>query len=609
MPEPVEWLPDGTPRNPRWDDIYRSAAGGLEQARHAFLHGCDLPAAWAAQPQWRILETGFGLGLNFLAVWRAWQTDPQRPRLLHVSSIEAWPVAASDLLRSAAPYPELLPLAQQLAAQWFGLVPGFHRFVFEGGQVLLTLCVGDVKEMLRAQDFSADAVFLDGFSPARNPQMWDLHTLKAVARLCRRGARLASWTAVGQVRQDLAQCGFVVRKAEGLPPKRHSLLAVFDPVWQPKGLRSAGAPAPGRCVVIGAGLAGAAVAASLARRGWQVLVLDAAMAPAAGASGLPAGLLVPHYSPDDNLLSRLTRSGMRLTLQQATALLRKNEDWQDSGVLEHRVQAQKAPTAAVDGEHAAWSCVADLEQKRQAQLPDDAVALWHPTAAWIKPAALVHAWLRQPGVSWHGGAQVDRIVRHADSWQIFDASAALQAQAELVVVAAANASAALVPDGLQLQPIRGQVTWATREPGQVLPPFPVNGSGYFIPAVPLDGQAAWLCGATFGREETDLAPRVADAAANLQQLLGLLPASAAQLEPAFAKGAVRAWTGVRCAATDRRPLLGEAAPGLWLSTAMGSRGLTFAVLCAELLAARLHGEPLPVPRKLAAALDVERRRG
>ena len=172
MGEVVAWDGDGTPRSPRFDDIYRSAAGGLAQARHVFLQGCGLPAAWAGQAQWRIFEAGFGLGLNFLATWEAWRSDPQRPRLLHYASIEAWPVDADDLLRGAAGHPELEPLAQALAAQWHGLTPGFHRLAFEGGRVLLTLCVGDIAAMLREQAFRADSVFLDGFSPERNPQMW-----------------------------------------------------------------------------------------------------------------------------------------------------------------------------------------------------------------------------------------------------------------------------------------------------------------------------------------------------------------------------------------------------------------------------------------------------
>jgi tRNA 5-methylaminomethyl-2-thiouridine biosynthesis bifunctional protein len=93
MSEVVSWDDDGTPRSPRFDDIYRSAAGGLEQAQHVFLDGSGLGAAWAGRARWRVLEAGFGLGLNFLATWHAWRCDPQRPRLLHFVSIEAWPVA------------------------------------------------------------------------------------------------------------------------------------------------------------------------------------------------------------------------------------------------------------------------------------------------------------------------------------------------------------------------------------------------------------------------------------------------------------------------------------------------------------------------------------
>src|SRR3954468_22900923 len=141
MSEAVDWGDDGTPRSPRFVDIYRPTAGALEQAQHVFLQGPDLVQAWAGQPRWRVLETGFGLGLNFLATWAAWRDDPQRPRLLHFASIEAWPVSAEDIVRSVQPYPQLPPLAGQLAAQWFGLTPGTHRLSFEDGRVLLTLYV------------------------------------------------------------------------------------------------------------------------------------------------------------------------------------------------------------------------------------------------------------------------------------------------------------------------------------------------------------------------------------------------------------------------------------------------------------------------------------
>ena len=137
MAERIDWLDDGTPYSPRFGDRYHSEQGGIAQAREVFLHGCGLPQAWAGAPQWRILETGFGLGLNFLVTWAAWRADPARPTLLHFVSLEAWPVSAADLLRAAERHPELLPLARELHAQYWGLLPGVHRLWFDGGRVLL----------------------------------------------------------------------------------------------------------------------------------------------------------------------------------------------------------------------------------------------------------------------------------------------------------------------------------------------------------------------------------------------------------------------------------------------------------------------------------------
>jgi tRNA 5-methylaminomethyl-2-thiouridine biosynthesis bifunctional protein len=605
MAEAVEWLPDGTPRSARFQDIYRSTTGGLEQARHVFLRGCGLPAAWAGRPQWCILETGFGLGLNFLAAWRAWKDDPERPRLLHFASIEAWPVAADDIVRSAAAHPELAPLAQALAAQWIGLVPGVHRLVFEEGRVLLTLAVRDASEALREPAFAADAVFLDGFDPERNPQMWTQDVFKGVARHCRRGTALATWTVAGAVRRGLAECGFRVEKDEGLAPKRQCLRAVFDPAWDFKRAAPV-ATRPERCIVVGSGLAGAAAAASLARRGWDVTVVDEATEPASGASALPAGLLAPHHSPDDTLLSRLTRSGVRITLQQAHALLHPGEDWRASGVLEHRPgTTQRAPRDASDAARV-WTRPADAAHKSAAGLEPDTAASWHELAAWITPAALVRAWLAQPGIIWCGRTHVARLERAGDCWRLLGTDDAVLGEAELVVLAAAHGTAALLGGRLPLQPVRGQVSWGFVPPGLQLPSFPVNGNGHFLPGVPLGRGTAWLCGSTYGRGDADTAGRAADHRSNFEKLLSLLPALARQLEPQFASGAVGAWTGVRCASADRRPYLGEVAPALWVSTAMGSRGLTFAALCGELLAARLHGEPLPLERRLADALDTAR---
>ena len=607
MSEAVAWDDDGTPRSPRFDDIYRSESGGLAQARHVFLQGCGLPTAWAGRPQWRVLETGFGLGLNFLATWLAWLQDPQRPRMLHFASIEAYPVAADDLLRSAATEPGLLPLAQDLAARWQGLTPGFHRFSFAEGRVLLTLCVGDVATMLREQAFRADAVFLDGFDPERNPEMWSLDTLKGVTRLCRRGAALATWTVAGQLRRELQACGWQVEKRPGLAPKRDCLAARYDPAWEVKGLDAERDVDPAECIVIGAGLSGAAVAASLARRGWRVRVFDSAAGPATGASDLPAGLLAPHQSPDDNPLSRLSRAGVRITLQEAQARLGEGLEWGPTGVLEWRGDDRR-PLPPLGDTLAPWSREATDAQKRTAGIDPAQAAWWHEKAAWIEPAALVRSWLRSPGVRFCGGRKVARLTRVGEGWRLEDAAGETMAQAALVVVAAAHESAPLLQGRLQLNPVRGQVTWGPHAEGdaQLLPPFPVNGNGHFLPRVPLVDRNAWITGSTYGRGDADESLRRQDDSANLERVRQLLPRAAQAVEGAMQRRETRSWSGVRCASTDRRPLVGELEPGLWVSTAMGSRGLTFAALCGELIAARLHREPLPLEARLAQALDVRR---
>lgn len=558
----------------------------------------DWTSLWQGRAQWRILQTGFGAGLAFLGAWRAWKDDPGRPGLLHYVGVDGAPCPPAALVQNGAAGPALSRLAEELAPQWRGLLPGFHRLAFEDGRVLLTLCVGDLRTALRELEFRADCVVLSG------AQATELDRLKAIARLSRRGTLLAGTNAAFPRDADLRQCGFV-RAADR---SASELRAIFAPAWEEQ-RRPVPPPAvAGRCAVIGGGLAGAAVAASLARRGWQVEVLDAASEPAAGASSLPAGLLVAHQSPDDSLLSRLSRAGVRMTLAQAAGLLREGVDWAATGVLAHRPDAAAALPARPPPELDVWSRVATPELKEQAGLAAASPALWHEQAGWIRPAALVRAWLAHTGVRWRGGTPVAGIAARAGGWCLQDRAGDELAEAELVVIAAAHASASLLPVPLPLQPVRGQVTLSGAEGAGPLPPFAVSGNGHFLPRVPLAGGTTWVCGATFDRDDTDLAVRPQDHAGNLARLERLLPGVAARLTPLFASGAVRAWTGVRCASADRRPLVGELAPGLWVSTAMGSRGLTFAHLCAELIAARLHSEPLPLPRKQAAALDVLRRR-
>ncbi len=584
---------------------------------------------------WRVLETGFGLGLNFLATWHAWrQWRAQCPTAapLHFTAVEAWPVQADDIRRSVATLAELAPLAEVLAQRWVGLLPGTHRFNFDEGQVQLTLCIGPVQTLLAQLDTPVDSVFLTHPNANTDGEQWTPATLKAVARLCQPGTRLAAPTLAPPVQDALKQLGFVpdggTRATAAGATASHGFGATYAPHWPLRRVvRTAtpatdATPAQRQVVVIGGGLSGAAAAYSLAQRGYAVQVLDRSAHPAAGASGLPVGLVAPHTSPDDNVLSRLSRAGVRATLQRCQALLAPGTDWAHSGVLEHRVEGKRGLPAGDAWPEAglAWSRPAPTETLAAASLPADTPALWHAQAGWLRPAQLVAAQLQHPNIEWRGGCEVARLERTAQGWRVWGADGTLYADSPCVVLAAAYDCLALLqrlggdakPVQVPLNPLRGQITWNPLPPDDLaaaLPPFPVNGHGSFVSGtLGPDGRPGWFMGSTFERGATQGRLKPEDQEANLTRLQRLLPAVAQALGPEF--GAAQAWAAVRCTVPDRLPLVGaldaEQLPGLLLCAGMGARGLTLSVLCGEVLAAELTGEPWPVDKKLALALAAQR---
>lgn len=679
----------------------------------ALLQGCDLPGAWGNRPAWRILETGFQDGVNFLTAWAAWKNDPLRPNLLHYVAITPDAPEPRQLeeptverldehlemqVAQAVPSPRAR-LAELLADQCFGLLPGFHRLTFEQGSVLLTLCIGDLKTLLREQQFVADSVFLgarDAISDANHDfPAWNLWTVKSLARCCRRGTRVASGPITLALRQALSQSGFETPQTAPIDGPSETTgsdiySGVYNPRWEPKTSRRLSAlqaPLPGSCVVVGGGLAGASVAQALARRGWQVRVLDAALAPAAEASGVPVGLMVPHVSTDDSPRSRLSRAGIRLTLQQARALLVQGQDWGTTGVLERRPGGFRGLPPTWPAQAMAWSQPCNdllADTAWGAGLPRHAPALWHASAAWIKPAQLVKAWLAQPGVQFQGGACVARIRRAGDAWVLLDAANKVLASANMVVLASAGGTGQLLeqlqnearsglgtghdkpadawasdlaralPGVPPLQAVSGQVSWALQRPADasLLPPYPVNGLGSLVAHVPIslsligkptgklssklttqvsgnrdldvgsdmaeDDDAAegvaWFAGATYETPWAGSVPSIAQQhCANFARLQALLPACGHTLADQFNDGSLQAWRNTRHAPADHLPMVGPLmegdSPTLWIITGLGSRGLSLSVLCAELLAARLGAEPLPLEARLAHKIYSDRKKG
>lgn len=406
--------------------------------------------------------------------------------------------------------------------------------------------------------------------------------------------------------------------------------------------------------VIGSGISGAGTARALAERGWQVTVLDAGSTPAAGASGLPVGVIAPHTSHDDSAVSRLTRAGVRLMRHTLQTWLTEGTDWASTGVLERRLPGKTrrggVPLSWLN-EHA--EAAQDWTLPAPPPAPDD--AYWHAKGAWLRPAQLVRALLDHPNIRWQGHAKPDGlsyVASHLNgttlgdktpipaTWQVLRAGTVL-AESSRVVIAAGPGSAALVAtattDGSspRINPLRGQISWglmADLPHNTPLPATPVNGNGAFVHSVPTEEGPAWFVGSTFDRLNDQPGVLDADHQENHSRLAALLPdtahvlaplfgvSSAAQGEPTHAESeglnttpdthaTVRGWAGIRCGTPDRFPVVGavpHAPEGLWINAAMGSRGLTLALLCGEILAARWQGEPLPVEAKLAKAMDAAR---
>ena len=564
----------------------------------------------ACQTNWHALETEFGRGDSFLETIKAWRTNLNSPRTLFFTAF-------------ASETPTELPT--ELAQVCFGLLPGVHRILFEGGQIQLTLCVGVVPLIAKEIDIAADSLCIGKL------EAWGAKTL---SRLCQLGSQIKWLDAQEATVQEMVLAGFCLT-----PNVPTASTATYSPPWKIKtSLRQrtsvAHSAKPSQsvdAVVIGAGLAGSAVAHSLAKRGWQVEVLDKGHALGAGASGLPAGLFATHVSPDNNVLSRITRDGVRATVQRAQELLEHGRDWQLSQLLEHRFAGKRQlpkgslwPSAGHE-----WTTEASETQKCNAGLNKSSSALWHVIAGWIQTQALVKAQLRHANIRLSIQKTIAKLKRKDNRWQCLDASGHVVAHAPQLIIANAFDSQALIDSididskipvrpHLPATALRGQVTWGPMSllPAQLckqLPSFPVNGHGSYIGHVkPVHAavlEPYWIVGSSFQRNDFDLKTRDTDQLSNRQQWAELMPEWQNDILHIDLEQ-TSSWAAIRMALPDRLPAVGEfdhpEFKGLNVCTGMGARGISWSVLCGELLVAQLNQEPLPMAVSLAKLMAASR---
>ncbi len=583
-PALLAWDQDGVPRSETYGDVYFSVADGLAESLAVFLEGCGLPLAWANRSHFVVAELGFGTGLNILALLQLWQADGPKTGHLHIFSIEAHPLTADEAARALSTWPELADLSAQLIAQWPGQARGFHRIDLPHLRVVIDVAVMEVEEALSSWTGMADAWFLDGFSPAVNPQMWRDAVLALVAARSAPGARAATFTVAGSVRRGLAAQGFSVEKRPGFGRKRERLEAVWP------GLRQIGfRKVPPTVAVIGAGIAGAALLRAFSRAGLAVHLFEAEQA-GAGASGNPAALMTPRLDAGGGVAGMLHAQAYRHAL-------RVYHDETPQAILSEGVM--QLETAPADSRRFDIIAEQDLFEPQDFERLDAAQSsdrlgesalvggLWMARALSLEPSSILKAWL---GPITQGA--VASLQRDPEGqWSLRDGQGTGLATVDQVFVAAGAGASALLSD-LPFVPVRGQASWTDSGALHTAAAW----GGYAVPT-----RSGVLYGATHDRGETQTDVRADDNDRNRAVLEAGLPILAGQLEGHI----IQARASLRATVPDQLPVVGQITdqPGLMVLSALGSRGFTLAPLLAEHLVAITLGHPSPLPRAVIKALE------
>lgn len=685
-PASLRWDEQGLPLSDTFDDYYFSKVSGLEETRYIYLQHNFLSQRWqdlAPQQDFVIGETGFGTGLSFLCCWQLWQQTAPTNARLHFISVEKHPLRPEDLRRALALWPELKAEADALLQQYPAVLHGgFHHLVFAQGRIRLTLVIDEacrgLEQLLqsshpahRRPQRGIDAWFLDGFAPAKNPDMWRPELFALVQQLSSANATMATFTAAGQVRRNLAQHGFSVRTSKGFGKKREMVYGQLNtayiapasddfpcngfnsshPVpWNIKrSTDSAGEQlqadlhtAPRHAVIVGGGIAGCHTANALALRGWTVTLLEQHPQLAQEGSGNPQGVLYAKLShraetlSDFNLQALLfAQRAYRSYWSSATA-----QAGAQCGVLqlldpEHTAQLQQCY-----GQQALFTVVDATEASLLSGVEVTSGGLFFPQAGWLNPGELCQQLVAHPNINVMLNCRLDELAfdEQEQQWQLHGSlldpqtgvvqRAVSQRTPTVVLTTASHARKLSLNNGesltaeLPLKPIRGQVSYVTASAASRALKTVICGDGYLPPAV----EGRHCLGATFDPHQLDLALTERDHQRNLHTMVTQVPSLAHTFVQENIRGGRAA---LRCTTPDYLPLVGPLPKytelledyallrknaraniphpgrywqGLYVNLGHGSRGLTYTPICAELLAAQLHGEPTPVGQSLQTAL-------
>lgn len=646
----LEWS-NGTPVSTAFEDVYFNKANGALETNYVFLEGNNLEQRWSDQNfnrnHFTIAETGFGTGLNFLCAWDLWLKHSQPDQHLHFLSVERFPLDKASLVQALSVWPQFETLTQLLIDHYPPLVEGWHSVHLpkpnaESGHVVLHLFLGDVHDWLPQIDAQVDAWFLDGFAPSRNPDMWNEQLFLQMARLTPFNGTVATFTAASKIQRGLKAAGFKVSKRKGYGHKREMVMATQHytngpqaPSWlhntpwlntrhnQHYTERSA--------TIIGAGIAGCSTAYALAKRGWKVTLIEKAVV-ASGASGNPQGVLYAKLSAEMNLHSQFYLSGYLLSLQLLNQQLSDKQNWDDCGVLQLATnEKEEKRQRNFCKKYQFEDVVIPVNQQQASEIAGADIpypGLFFKKGAWVYPTSWCQALIKHDNIQLLENTQVKSIQNiHVPGqtavWSVNTESQSYKS--DVIVVCNANdATQFKALNFLPTKPVSGQVTQLSKQNIQLK--TVLCGDHYVTPTHNQDLNF----GASYRIKSDNVDVLTSENQSNIENLETCFPSIASQLDK-HVNPVGR--TSVRCTSPDYTPIAGPVCEplhflenfselkknrkwrfqkpaafmeGLYVNIAHGSRGLSSAPLCAELIAAQITGEPLPLPKAQVNMLNPNR---
>jgi tRNA 5-methylaminomethyl-2-thiouridine biosynthesis bifunctional protein len=651
---------DGQPYSEIFDDIYYSSdknegISGENEFQHVFFRHNGLPERWQRRGDFVVAELGFGSGLNCILTIREWLKHCEQSgddKTLHYVAIEKYPLSPESIIELVSRYIELKPFCDELVDNYPPAIEASHRRQLFDNRVVIHFKFMDVCDALDDADLKVDAWFLDGFSPAKNPDMWSQSLFEGIAKNSRDGATCSTYTAAGFVKRNLQNAGFTVNKVSGYGQKREMLIAELPAVqsnnesklllkyknkpWFVPPLQE---PVPVKnATVIGAGIAGLSLAYAMVKRGWVVTVIDQHGDDQVEASSNPAPVIYPRLSIDHDVDTAFFTAAYCYALYIFKSLQGKSQQrfWFDDGLLQlmnYRRITQiidkfrfNADFLSITDELVSGESTADKSKAGESiqGRSEGSVTVSYPSAGVVLPAILCDVLKNECGENLNIiAAEVTDIKYDGKKWQCMHDDDLLKENEILIIANGTRINDLGLSLDFPVEPIRGQVVELNENKASKIIKKILNADVHITPAI----NSMHYLGATYTKRCETIEVSSDDNRRLLQSLDKIYPGIFKEDDVS------NSWVGFRTMSKDRVPIVGAIPDeaffnkeyadichgnttkayqsarylkGLYISAAHGSRGFTSSFISAEIIASQLAGEPSPVNKKILDYLSPSR---